>query len=172
MPERPCCYFCIATEFATRSEAESFLKSTTAFDVAEAHFGRTRTDDETPSSPCYRLGPVTRNPFLNYMRHLRETTCSPAGSILELAKRAGYEWRRMNENDKHPFVMDANRVPWKMVRRTRRTFHRLRTSMSRVKRLNSRQHSLMNASQIKRHRSMANVSGLINVSAIKIEKDN
>lgn len=103
-PARPCCFYCEETKFANRAEALASLKSD---EKAVTPHGSKPIKTET--SMCHRLGPVTRNPFFNFLRHLRETTCSK--SIIDLAKHAGQEWRKMSDELKCRFVMEAHRAP-------------------------------------------------------------
>lgn len=158
-PSNQCCFYCNETKFANRAEAQASLQG--------PKNDSTRIKNE--SSMCHRLGPITRNPFFNYVRHLRETTC--AKSITDLAKQAGAEWRKMSDMEKCPFVMEAHRAP--RMRRRRLRLNHSNISMNNSSMLHSTMRSRVTKklrsrnSLSKIRRSMTNLSGLGNISAIK-----
>lgn len=53
--------------------------------------------------------PATINPFFNFMKNLRETTCFNK-TVVEVAKEAGDRWRNMSECEKVPFIIEAYKV--------------------------------------------------------------
>lgn len=56
-------------------------------------------------SGCHKPGIITGSAFLNYMRRKRMQGCSH--SIVQLAKEASREWRAMSEQQKAPYVAEA-----------------------------------------------------------------
>lgn len=160
---KDCCFYCDETKFKNRAEAMASLKG---------------TDHSNQSKSCHSLGPITRNPFFNFMRHLRETSCSH--SIIDMAKHAGAEWRKMSDQDKCPFVMAAHRAPRRSRRHLRLDHSNM--SMNSTSRYNSTlknkaakrlktNRSAMNSTRDKRSKSsnhsMGSMSGMKNISAIK-----
>lgn len=108
MSERPCCLYCHETKFSNRAEAQASLMG-----IKQEDSNRIKNEN----SKCHRLGPITRNPFFNFLRHLRDTTCSL--SIIKMAKEAGAEWRKMSAHDKSAYVIAAGKAP-KTVRKRRK----------------------------------------------------
>lgn len=120
--DRKCCLFCDeARERCDAADAAAAAKTNSTVEQkhtpAPAAAVLTGTPSNT-SSRCHRVGPVTRNPFFNYMRHKRETSCS--FSIISAAKEAGNEWRKMTAEEKCPFMAQALKVRSR-PRRSRRT---------------------------------------------------
>lgn len=169
---RPCCFYCDETKFTNRAEAQASLKNGSSKRV------------NSVTSMCHHLGPVTRNAFFNFMRHLRETTCSR--SIIDMAKHAGQEWRKMSDMEKCPYVMEAHRAPKRARRRQLRLKNsslslgsstmRNSTMMAHgpprkaTKRLKPNMSSTLNATRLNRSRkanSIGNLNGFHNISAIK-----
>lgn len=65
----------------------------------------------------HNAGPITRNPYLNYMRHKRTTGCRLPVRIA--SREAAGEWRHMSEAQRLPFVLQAFHAK---KRRQRRVF--------------------------------------------------
>lgn len=104
---RNCCLFCDEIP-ADRLAAAANATTTMSKSATASHM----------DSTCHQAGPQTRNSFFNYMRHKRMHSC--AKSIIAMAKEAGAEWRRMTDEEKCPFVMEAMRAPRnRRVRRMR-----------------------------------------------------
>ncbi|CAH1130780.1 unnamed protein product [Ceutorhynchus assimilis] len=77
-------------------------------------------------SKMIRIGRVTRNPFLNFLREVRKK-CSGMG-VLEISVKAGELWRKMSRNEKEPFLQMARQAPRRRRRRRRRhRMHRYET---------------------------------------------
>lgn len=53
--------------------------------------------------------PVTVNPFFNFLKELRETTCYNK-SVTEVAKEAGQRWSKMTDCEKGPYILEAYKV--------------------------------------------------------------
>ncbi|XP_037041260.1 uncharacterized protein LOC119077979 [Bradysia coprophila] len=62
-----------------------------------------------PCPVCHAAGPMTINPFFNFMREMRETTCFNK-TVPEVAKEAGERWTKMSDCDKAPYIVQAYKV--------------------------------------------------------------
>lgn len=113
MDDRQCCVWC--DELAER-QAQAVADSKT--DVQAVHPVLPPAKPAVSSGGnCHQAGPITRNPFFNYMRSKRQNSCS--FSITAMAKEAAREWLNMSVADRQPFVADASHVQ-PSVRRLRR----------------------------------------------------
>lgn len=52
---------------------------------------------------------MTINPFFNFMKEMRETTCFNK-TVREVAKEAGERWSKMSDCDKAPYIVQAYKV--------------------------------------------------------------
>lgn len=80
--------------------------------------GKSGEEKQRSGTKCYKAGIITRNPFFNYLRTIRESQCGL--SITEIAKYGSEQWRKMSDVQKCPFYMQAHRAK-RRKRRPRRT---------------------------------------------------
>lgn len=66
----------------------------------------------------FKIGPITRNPFLNFLRDMRKAARSGM-TITELTARGGELWRKMSSKQKKPYCELARQAA-KVKRRKRR----------------------------------------------------
>ncbi|VEN40649.1 unnamed protein product [Callosobruchus maculatus] len=56
----------------------------------------------------YKTGPITVNPFLNFVRDVRKN--AKGLSVCEIVSKAGRLWRRMNDEQKKPYYHLAKKA--------------------------------------------------------------
>lgn len=101
--DRKCCIFC------------DEIPADRCASTGEVATAKSAAPMQSPNTTCHREGPVTRNPFLNFMRYKRRTSC--AHSIVSMAREAANEWNKMTDMEKCPYVMEAHKAPKRYRRR-------------------------------------------------------
>lgn len=76
----------------------------------------------------FKIGPITRNPFLNFLRDMRKA--AHGMSITELASRGAELWRKMNAHQKKPYCELAKQAARTKRRRRRHRRRRGRRASS------------------------------------------
>ncbi|XP_017781575.1 PREDICTED: protamine-like [Nicrophorus vespilloides] len=69
-------------------------------------------------STTYHSGPVTRNPFLNFLREYRLSNGNK--KVVDIAIEGGKLWRKMDESEKSKYKIMASKVGRRHGRRRRR----------------------------------------------------
>lgn len=86
------------------------------------------------SGKCHKQGPVTRNPFFNFLRDYRKKHCGK--SVVEIAREGAKEWRSMSEQQKEQYIKSACLAP-KTKRKARRCSRKRERGTKRAKRHHS-----------------------------------
>ncbi|GJQ73197.1 hypothetical protein Trydic_g13580 [Trypoxylus dichotomus] len=69
---------------------------------------------------CHKEGPITRNPFFNFLRDYRKKHCG--WTVVQIAREGAKEWRRMSEQQKQQYKNSACKAP--KIKRRRRSKRR------------------------------------------------
>lgn len=117
--DRKCCIFC--------DEIPPERLASTASEVGTKPTANLMNQNNT----CAREGPVTRNPFFNYLRYKRSISCSH--DVRVFTSEGAKEWKAMTDLEKCPYVMEAHKAP----KRYRRRLDTLSGSMSDSRLVNS-----------------------------------
>lgn len=79
-----------------------------------------------------KLGKITRNPFLNFLRYFRKT--SGGLPMAQVTKNAGKQWRTMTERDRSPYRNMARKAPLRKKSPKKGTKRKRRKSKKRCSR--------------------------------------
>ena len=103
----------------------------------ERSCSRTRGVRREMPGRCYKPGPVTRSPFLNYVRNVRMRMSG--ARLTEITKRAGAEWRRMTDEQKQPYVRQAQEARSSRPGPTTRSpfLNKVQSALNRIRRANN-----------------------------------
>ncbi|KAK9695047.1 Protamine and protamine like [Popillia japonica] len=85
-----------------------------------------RSSDGQKGGKCHKPGPVTRNPFLNFLRDYRKKHCGK--TVVQIARDGAKEWRCMSEQQKEQYIKSACLAPKKARKSRRRSRTRVRRS--------------------------------------------
>ncbi|KAL1496955.1 hypothetical protein ABEB36_007998 [Hypothenemus hampei] len=58
----------------------------------------------------HKTGPITNNPFLNFLRDMRKNTSTQGLNPMELSAKGGEIWRNMSVTQKEPYYQMARQV--------------------------------------------------------------
>ena len=57
------------------------------------------------SRNCTNMGKITRNPFLNFVRHSKVK--GPPSHVAVTVKKAAQQWKKLSKRDRLPFIVEA-----------------------------------------------------------------
>lgn len=88
------------------------------------------SDSGQKGGKCHKQGPVTRNPFFNFLRDYRKKHCGK--TAVQIARDGGKEWRSMSEQQKEQYIKSACLAP--KTKRKSRCRSKSRSKVSQSKR--------------------------------------